>query len=223
MFTVWSLSVLEYLKSNKEWLFSGIGVFALSLIIAYVRFLYLRRLPRVAVQGHERISPPASNTSAMGLTANQSAQHALPAISPLPFNTSATELTANQSTQHAPGAERVSAIAIKEITSAIKNAPPLQREFVAKHYEGILVQWHARLFTARRRDNDVVQLALDFPDGSNDLVWCDVHRSDYPELSVLLKGAPITVVGRIEEASSAGVELANVNLTIHSRDAGGIS
>jgi hypothetical protein len=110
---------------------------------------------------------------------------------------------------------RVSPFTLDEIMTAIRNAPPLQRSDVARRYEGMSVQWDMRLWNAHPGKDDQVRLTLDFGDQVGGLVWCEVILTQYRELGVMQKGAPITVVGRIKSAESAGAELHEVQLFFH--------
>ena len=186
------MSIFEYLDKNKEWLFSGIGV----LFIGYLATHFRKRLfPQTAQNG---------NGGAVVIVQVSSQQ--------LPQSTNIESL--NQVTP--AHITKITTITLAEITKALENAPPLQNNELAKHYKGINVQWETKLFNAEKKEDDNVRLSLDFGPRDAHLVYCTVRLSDYRELGVLPKGAPITVMGRIREVERKSATLEDVQLFFHS-------
>jgi hypothetical protein len=178
---------IDYIVANKEWVFSGIGVLILGSLCGLV-WRYVTR----------RAAPPHHGQVTIVQVLNDRPPQSPPQLS----------------AQIQSPITRISPITMREITKAIENAPPLQREDVAKHYEGITVQWETRLFSAAKKEKDNVRLSLDFDEGTS-LVICTVRLSNYSELGVLPKGAPITVIGRISKVDSKYVELEDTQLLFH--------
>lgn len=61
------MEILEYLKTNKEWLFSGIGITIPGLIIGGIRIFYLnRRVKKLEIQINQSIGNNSSNNTQVG-------------------------------------------------------------------------------------------------------------------------------------------------------------
>jgi hypothetical protein len=103
-----------------------------------------------------------------------------------------------------------------EIHSAIGNAPPLQRDAVAKNYAGIRVRWDTLLISATPRGKEVrLQLRnADEKSQGSPTIWCHVDLGKYPELAVVAARAKIQVVGTIVKAEYFSVDLKAVELRI---------
>ena len=181
------MNMLDYLDKNKEWLFSGLGV----AILGYI-----------GTQLWHRIRPNPRER----------------AILVVPVADGTAEKTRRVETTHDSARAKISRITditIAEIAEALEKAPPLQKDDIAKHYKGLNVQWETQLFGAERHGKDDVELTLDFGSGSSHLVFCKVRLSEYGELGVLPKGAPITVMGRIARVHGKSASLEDVRLFFH--------
>lgn len=184
--------MIDYILANKEWIFSGVGVLIVGSLCGVAYRLLIKRA-----------SPPQHGHVTIVQVANHNhvpAPSQVPAQSPSPIT-------------------RITPITMQEIKDAISEAPPLQRADIIKHYEGITIQWETRLFNATANDKNNVRLALDFPTGIS-LVYCDVRLSDYSELGVLPRGAPISVIGRIKQVDATFVTLEDAQLLFHARSKG---
>jgi hypothetical protein len=177
---MWNLIV-----SNKEWLFSGVGVTLIFVLIPSV----VKKL---------RKSDAGGNAQIIVLNVTQKNKNEI---------VKSEELLPAHITKIAP-------ITFDDIYKALSSAPPLQKKQIAKNYLGLYIRWEAYLFNADLKDNNNIALALDFCKKSLTarMIHCNVKLSDYRELGVLNKGAPITVVGRISEVDSLGVRLEEVAL-----------
>jgi hypothetical protein len=185
------VDILENLGANHEWLFSGGGVVVLTAIAALV-------WKKTFGRANERAQTPTIVVQ-MPSTPNQVTSPA-PA---LPHQGPPAHIT------------NLSPITLEEITNAIAGAPPLHQEDVAKNYVGLYVQWDTKLWNAEKEDKDSVRLALHFGLGSAHVVFCRVRLSDYKELGILPKHAPITVIGRIQKAALGSATLEDVQLLFH--------
>lgn len=185
-----SVNVLDYLDQNKEWLFSGGGV----VLIGFLGSLFWRRISKEKTKN--------SGTLVVVQIPDGTATEAV-----------ATKLLADSRPTHIT---RLASVTVADMTAALERAPPLQRDEVAKHYEGIAVQWDAQLFSAAKDGEDEVRLTLDFGPGDSNLVSCRVRLSEYRELGVLPKGAPISVIGKIQKVAPRIATLEDVQLFIHS-------
>jgi hypothetical protein len=184
------MTILEYVNKNKEWLFSGVGV----AVIGYVAAHFWGR-PNTKSQ-------PAQSAVIIVQTSTQEAQQ---------FN--GTE----QIDQGAPAhITKISTITLAEILTTLEKAPPLQKNEIAKNYNGLNVQWETKLWSAEKKADELVNLTLDFGPSDMHLVHCSVRLSDYRELGILPKGAPITVIGHIKEIGRQSATLDDVQLFFHS-------
>jgi len=180
------MGVLEYVDKNKEWLFSGIGVATLALVISHFWHRFF----------------PKSHQERGAVVIVQTGQD-LAQIGTIRQKEEPAQIT------------KVTSISFSEISEALEKLPPLQQEDAAKRYEGIVVQWDTYLFNATMEKGDMVRLALDFGPANTRMVYCKVRLSEYRELGVLPMGAPITVMGRIKEVGKKTATLEEVQLFFH--------
>lgn len=103
----------------------------------------------------------------------------------------------------------LSKITVKEILESINSAPPFQKEQIAKQYNGITVKWtgHLREVMADPHDREIVRVNLTINQGAyiGDSCWFSEKVTDFPEIRTLKKGAAVTVVGEITNASGPGL------------------
>ena len=107
---------------------------------------------------------------------------------------------------------RIAPISLSDIRNAVDNAPPLQQKQIAQNYEGIFVEWDAKLASADMKEQETVWLLLKIDKAPSHMFHCTVKLVDYKELGVMPKGAPIRVLGRIKEVRDISVELEEVQL-----------
>ena len=88
----------------------------------------------------------------------------------------------------------------------------MQKNQVAKNYEGLHVEWDSKLSNAETKGGDNVLLLLVIGGPIGEYIYCEVKLSDYKELGILKKGAPIRVTGRIKKVKDAYLELDEVQL-----------
>lgn len=181
--------ILEFLSKNKEWIFSGVGVVIIASIVSFV---------------YKKLTKSERNGTAHITIVHVSQDQPQPRDESAPAVNSSHLMPAHIT--------RVSSIAFKEIYAALEAAVPLQKGQVAKSYEGIYVRWDAHLYSAEMRSDDEVRLSLDIDDRTHQTIRCVVNFSEYKEIGVLQKGAPITVIGRIKEVDSLSIYLDDVHL-----------
>ena len=122
-----------------------------------------------------------------------------------------------------PVIERLSAVGLDEINTAIVDAPPLQRDRVAESYVGLRVEWETEFVSGRvSADGGSIRLHLTVPDAKHQpkSVWCDVSTSDYRELGILPEGAKVRVSGEIQQVVSYGVDLKDARLHFYGNHRG---
>ena len=106
-------------------------------------------------------------------------------------------------------------VVIGDISKAINDAPPMQRDAVAQRFIGISVRWDCYFYSGDvLPDNRIlVRLTPDLA-FSGKYVKCEVSASEYRELGILAEGAKIRVSGEIARARSYEVELSDAHLHI---------
>ncbi|MEQ1514524.1 MAG: hypothetical protein ABL934_17850 [Lysobacteraceae bacterium] len=174
--------MIDFLVKNKEWLFSGVGVVIMGLIFSVFRNRIFSPKARIATPIVQDISQP------------------------LPGNPD--QLTPSAT----PQIKKTNSIELEEIVAALRESPPLQKSDLIKHYIGLTVQWETLLWSAEKSDGDNVLLTLHFGSQNLSLVHCSVLLSDYKELGVMKRNAPITVIGKISKVSTSSADLDNVQL-----------
>jgi hypothetical protein len=187
------MGVLQWLWDNRQWLFDGAGGTAVAGLIVWV---WRRFTPR---DNHEQPVKPIAEASIQR-----------PQPSQLPENQSSELQFSEPPSRYA----RISAVTRSEIVDAIIGAPPYQEFSVAEHFKGIVVRWETAFFSANPEPDNFVRLMLVEGPSRDRYVWCSVKFSDYPELSVLRRGATIRVTGRISKANVIDTELEDVELLI---------
>lgn len=111
--------------------------------------------------------------------------------------------------------ERLDQVSFSDIEKAIDEAPPLQRDRVAKAFVGLKVEWDSYLRSASVRDGGEVYLRLSLDERyQGRSVLCSVREDDYRILGVLPQGSRIRVSGEIAVATSFDIELSNAKLQI---------
>lgn len=180
--------MFEYIEQNKEWIFSGVGVLAISTLAALIwRTINARTnlpTPQITVmqvtqiaQANEKKSPEPALSSG-GMTVS----------TPAPIT-------------------RITPITLDEIRKAVDSAPPLQKAQIAKNYEGLHIEWNSQLSNAEMKGDDAVWLILLIGEPIGNVIHCTVKLSEYKELGILNKGAPIRVTGRIKKVTDISLEL----------------
>jgi hypothetical protein len=178
--------VCFWLIENKEWLFSGAGVAAFTAGVLLVKRAFSRSPPEPITQLRP---PPATLQQVIDSPPEPDSLPPEPTLKP-------THL----------GSARLGP---KEILRRVDELPLLQRASAIEHYKGLSVDWAGRLQGASKQRDGTVRLAVDVDDK---MVFCTVDPAAFPGLGLLLKGAPIRVMGSILDVDSLYVELEKVTL-----------
>jgi hypothetical protein len=161
---------MQYLVDNKEWIFSGIGVFVMASIWATARHLVKRRKTLPVRASKQTAECDLEQHSPLGMPASQKVGSSERAIHSL---------------------------SIAEVYSTIRDAPVLQQPEVAKHFKGIRVKWNMRLSYAFKSGNGQVRMALENEHYHTAVL--DVDPDVHPGLGLLRKGDSVQVEGTIED------------------------
>lgn len=184
---------LDYINHNKEWLFSGIGIVLLGLLVKPVAALF-------------KSNPTSNIDNSVGAKAEVH-REALPS----------PELPEPKISQELPSSKRVSDISIGDIRDAICKAPPLQKEDIRRRYIGLRVRWAGNLSHAEMLEKGSVQVVLSPPKNYYLMVSFIVPFSEYPELGVLPEGSGIVATGTIQAVRDLSVFLEDVQLEFNAR------
>lgn len=181
--------MIKFIISNKEWLFSGIGVVILLSIIAFIRKILFRKSYK---KGEEKKPQEITIHLNPSCESSKSGESNL-----VPF-------------------ERISPLSYQQIEKAITEAPPLQRDNIKESFKGIKVAWDCYLRGASKVDNDTVSLRMWISNAPKEgplcTIWCKVSLKDYGELNILPEGTKIRIQGEIAKADRFDIELVNVKL-----------
>jgi hypothetical protein len=114
--------------------------------------------------------------------------------------------------------QRPTSVTFDEIKKAIDAAVPMQKQYIAKGFIGVRIQWDAYFRSGREREDGTVdvRVSLDRDNPAREVEF-SVRLEDYSELSVLPADALVTVSGTIKVARSWGVELKDASMHIHPR------
>jgi len=174
--------MLDYLLENKEWIFSGIGIFLLAGTGAVLKYI----LPKIKGKKEN------ANVSVSEMTKKIS-----------------SGLNKRIESAHSTQSENIVDITVKEIIDEIQNMPPFQQASAGKNYNGIKVQWEGRLWNvekSHRSNKNIVR--VDIKPHPNDLhytIFLYVDIEKFPELKVAKRDYTIKVKGKIIDCSSAGM------------------
>jgi hypothetical protein len=179
---------------NRQWFFSGHGVFELSLIVAGI----------VAVKRHYKSSalPKAEGNA---VTPAPSPMQIVPLPSPLQI----VPLPSPQKFESPPLTEA------EKIISEIETARPLQQEDVAKAYVVIPVDWN--LFFAWRSSASETEFALVFSytqQRTGRYITCRVRKDTNAELRLAREGTVMRVRGVIKGIDGSLINIKDAQVSL---------
>ena len=196
---------MSWLWSNKEWLFSGIGV----AVVVWLLSQFLR----------QRLTSPSSTVSA-----NQNSSILGSPVargSNISQTVTITQIGDGQATS-APVKTYSSSPTPTEIEDQLSSLPLYQRKGAAKSYLGLDVSWPARLFHLQempkyssRRTGATHNLSLMFGEKQIGLpqVSAEINIERFPRLKISHQGTPLQISGTISRVSELGrVELSDVDI-----------
>jgi len=180
--------LIEFIRENKEWLFSGVGVTILLTIGVFIKRKFFRK---------QRYAGDVSDSQQITVHIHPSGT-----------------IETSEKADIVP-IKRISPLKFSEIRDAIKQAPPLQKDESRKSFIGINVEWDAYLKSASKDKRNVASLWL--APGPKEVdrlstIRCKVSLDDYRELGILPEGSKIRVQGKIAEADEYDVELVDAKL-----------
>jgi hypothetical protein len=199
---------MRWILDNKTWLFSGIGVLAITAITWVLGLIFRRRAAQPsaqtsAVAGSSMIASPVvtGSNNIISVVAPQPAQM----LAPQP---------AQKPDEYSPRPTP------QEIYSEVRTHPTFQQQAAAKAYAGIKVCWQGTFYTI---DDVRTYIGLTKPDNgathfvllatpSASLIKVPVNIERLPRLKVTHIGTPMEVRGVIAEVGPA-IELRDATLS----------
>lgn len=192
--------MVSWLIKNKEWFFSGLGVFIFGLFWS----ILLRKKSDVSNKNYNNVGQN------IGEINQNKGNISLVNIESAAFNT--------VSKNTVDGRKQIEEELLPEaILNSIENAPPLQQEDIKKHYIDLDVEWIGYLTFANKLSNGTfIRITLEtkgsaFP---HPMIVFTVRQDKYPELGILKKGHKLKVRGKIFDIDFPRIYLEHAELTI---------
>jgi hypothetical protein len=170
-------NILELLVKNKEWLFSGIGIFLIVGLFSFLRKLI--NLPK-------KKSVPYSEPQNLVVITGPPPSPAIIETKPAPYSPPVNIF-------------QLESLSPTEILKSIREAPLLQQSDVTKHYIGLKITWEGTLAGATEKGDGNVMMVISL---SSESIFFYVNKNDYPGLGLLKRGAILKVEGTIESIDS---------------------
>lgn len=175
--------MVDFVFQNMEWLFSGIGVSALTAVFLLARYVVLRSRRAVS----ETTSPKVDQNMVRELISISSVndQCIMPRYPPDRY-----------SSHPSP----------KDIATAIEALPPFQATKAEKNFIGLHIKWDVMLSLVHKSESDKVVLSCDFS-GYSRFVSVVTSLSQYPEIKIFKLGQKLTVYGTISGIEPSGPQV----------------
>ena len=100
----------------------------------------------------------------------------------------------------------------EDIIKEIENAPPFQRDDVAKNYENISVNWDVYFESIFDKGNKEIRLMLGANSFGYPWIYCSVNLEEYPEIKVIKTGKRIWITGKIARVRGHEIYLTGCKL-----------
>ena len=161
----------KWIWENKDWLFSGCGLFAIMWLINYIR----KRISK----NHE---PQQLST--------ETPKQTLDAVYP---NVSAKETERpSRPKSHALIRE------IQDIANAIESSPPSREKDVCADFAGTYIRALGDYSSFYKGDGEMVCIGMRVAGATRFYVYFDIQINDYPEFKTIQKSTPLYIEGRIQ-------------------------
>ncbi len=169
--------MLEFIKNNKEWLFSGAGISILTALFLIVRHIFAKKTKSTTSKELQIHEPKRTNDE------KTSKDNVLP---------SSSEYSAHPS----PG----------EIAQSISDLPPFQQNTAKENYIGINICWDLTLSLVYSKEEDIVSLMCQSK-GYSRYVGVEISLNRYPQIKVIHKDQRLIVYGEIKDIESSGPQV----------------
>ena len=181
---------MHWIIDNRTWLFSGVGVVAISLVFNLVWKHFKKSPQSVANLDFASIVAPVNSPIATGSIVTQN----------IHYGTAQAQTTDFSDYYESPTPT--------EIREKLDKLPPYQKESMMEHFIGLKVRWLTRFADIfKTYEEGQYHLLLQYGNNLRDVVACDVSLDDFPRLKVSTEGDYIEVTGTIERVHTLGVNL----------------
>src|ERR1017187_7656298 len=186
------MNVLDWLRDNRQWVFSGIGV---PIVVALFALLFRRKSHQPAVRIIDE--PTLMATIATNSSASLSVNPSVP-------------LATNPSIRLAP-VPIASLLTPTYILDTVGAAPPLGRDYAAAQFIGVAVEWDFPLSSARNYGESIhVRLRI----RSLSTIICNVDPTQNTFLRFTHEGSLIRVRGIISNLDEWDITLKDATLSL---------
>ena len=174
--------MLEFLANNKEWLFSGLGLFILASLWAIIRsYINKKKQTPVKAVTNDKIKPNAEPER--------------------------SDIQIKQERDFS-----ISLITAEQIMASIADLPILQQKEMARQYIGLKVKWQGTLTSiSDDYDNKAARRIQLMASEANPflIIGFSLDPKNYPGIGLLKRGHEMTVEGIIKKVDRFWIELEN--------------
>ena len=183
--------MLDYILNNKEWIFSGVGVLSVIVLLLGLVFNYWFRKNGVIYRRDvESIRNNIGESEIPKIVVGESE---------IPKIVEVGDMVQED---------------VYGIIQELERMPPLHLYDVTKKYIGLNVDWLTEYASAYKKDEDLIRVFLYLITKSFRpiYVFCEVNLSEYNQFSILKRNAKVRVIGKIAHFDCYYIELSNVKL-----------
>ncbi len=192
---------------NLKWVFDGIGVAVIVLILGVIGYFIKRRTEKRDLPEGAKSETASIVQKGNGVATVQQGQTGSGHV--INVNAPVTSLSVGNSEtkQPDPIQTRTVSLSLRQIKDDIASVPPYQRRDKQRYYIGQQIDWQGKLASVHPEDKDGnVSVMLNI-EGQvikglaivpvSDLCSCDVPLDKYPQLKFLPEGSPVRITGKI--------------------------
>jgi hypothetical protein len=196
--------MLDYILKNKEWMFSGIGVAIILLIINYF--------------SQKKSTKTSKDIESIPSSVKQPEVFEVKQINSKGDDDTDTDKLSRSDNEQETYITKQSYITqedARRITRELDEMPPLHIDDVTKNYIGFNVDWITEYFSAHKIKDDLIGVRV-FIEASGTVrpivIHFQVYLSEYKQFSILKSGDKIRVTGQIVKFEPYIIELSNVRV-----------
>jgi len=188
--------MIEYFLNNKEWIFSGVGLLAITSFISVV----FRRKNNEIENLKSRLNLQQNNNSNVQINGQSQSQSVIVNVDSKIGEVTSSEAYSLDKNMVVSPLKKINKLTPAQITEKLNGVPVLMRNEMITKIKGLKVEWNTTLSSASYLDDNLIQLFLKInEDGSqSDIAICKVSKNDYAELAMASKGTPIRIIGEID-------------------------
>lgn len=184
--------MIDFVLRNYEWIFSGIGVLILTLILNWV--LRKRKSSISYVKNNKISSESGSNVIVSG------------------SNVNSVQIITNKIHESLLlGKSKVNDVIIdidpNTIKEEINNAPAFQQDNIGNNYIGIKIRWNLELYSIRKNNGQISSINFYPIKQTGPLITIEADIEDYPFLKFAKRDSLFEVEGKIVICSSFNITI----------------